>query len=140
MHHTAEYVEGTGGAPAPGAGAWCVGSRGSRGPQSITEPSNLPTSPTPRFRYSDRAENIRRVAEVSKLFADGGIVALSSFISPTCASREAARQLHKKDNLEFLLYIAFDINLTHLSSLASTHAVSTVTPRVLYTTLLDTSC
>lgn len=55
------------------------------------------------FSQEDRAENIRRVAEVSKLFADGGIIALSSFISPTCESREAARQLHRKDNLPFLL-------------------------------------
>lgn len=38
--------------------------------------SNLGFSPT------DREENIRRVSEVAKLFADGGIVCLTSFISP----------------------------------------------------------
>src|SRR6218665_2754300 len=38
--------------------------------------SNLGFSPT------DREENIRRISEVAKLFADGGIVCLSSFISP----------------------------------------------------------
>jgi 3'-phosphoadenosine 5'-phosphosulfate synthase len=34
------------------------------------------------FSPEDREENIRRVAEVAKLFADGGIVCLTSFISP----------------------------------------------------------
>lgn len=34
------------------------------------------------FDPDDREENIRRISEVAKLFADGGIVCLSSFISP----------------------------------------------------------
>ena len=34
------------------------------------------------FTPEDREENIRRISEVSKLFADGGIVCLTSFISP----------------------------------------------------------
>ena len=34
------------------------------------------------FTKEDREENIRRVSEVAKLFADGGVVCLSSFISP----------------------------------------------------------
>ena len=34
------------------------------------------------FSPEEREENIRRVSEVSKLFADGGIVCLTSFISP----------------------------------------------------------
>ena len=34
------------------------------------------------FSQEDREENIRRVGEVAKLFADAGIVCLSSFISP----------------------------------------------------------
>ena len=34
------------------------------------------------FSQEDREENIRRIAEVAKLFADGGIVCLTSFISP----------------------------------------------------------
>ncbi len=34
------------------------------------------------FNPSDRRENIRRISEVAKLFADSGIVVLSSFISP----------------------------------------------------------
>ena len=34
------------------------------------------------FAPEDREENIRRVAEVGKLFADSGVVALCSFVSP----------------------------------------------------------
>ena len=34
------------------------------------------------FSPHDREENIRRISEVAKLFADAGIVVLSSFISP----------------------------------------------------------
>ena len=34
------------------------------------------------FAAADREENIRRVAETAKLFADGGIICLTSFISP----------------------------------------------------------
>ena len=34
------------------------------------------------FSPADREENIRRVGEVAKLFADGGVVCLTSFISP----------------------------------------------------------
>jgi len=34
------------------------------------------------FSQADREENIRRISEVAKLFADAGIVTLSSFISP----------------------------------------------------------
>ncbi|MCB9233382.1 MAG: adenylyl-sulfate kinase [Bacteroidia bacterium] len=42
------------------------------------------------FSPEDRVENIRRVAEVAKLFAQTGIIVLSSFISPTKAIREMA--------------------------------------------------
>ncbi|KUI60468.1 Adenylyl-sulfate kinase [Cytospora mali] len=46
------------------------------------------------FSEKDRNENIRRIAEVSKLFADSSTVAITSFISPYRADREVARQLH----------------------------------------------
>jgi hypothetical protein len=51
----------------------------------------------------DRTENIRRVGEVSKLFADGGIVALSSFISPYEADRQLARDIHDAADLPFIV-------------------------------------
>lgn len=45
------------------------------------------------FTESDRAENIRRVAEVSKLMLEAGLITLVSFISPFEAEREMARNL-----------------------------------------------
>ncbi|GFX27914.1 bifunctional 3'-phosphoadenosine 5'-phosphosulfate synthase [Trichonephila clavipes] len=54
------------------------------------------------FSPEDREENIRRVAEVAKLFADSGVVALSSFISPFAKDRNQARQIHEEAGLTFL--------------------------------------
>ena len=54
------------------------------------------------FSAEDREENIRRIGEVSKLFADAGIVTLSSFISPYSKDRDAARELHKESDLPFI--------------------------------------
>lgn len=45
------------------------------------------------FTAEDRIENIRRIAEVSKLFSDCGIIAISAFISPTNAIRSMARKI-----------------------------------------------
>ncbi|RUS42651.1 adenylyl-sulfate kinase [Cohnella sp. AR92] len=45
------------------------------------------------FSEADRAENIRRVGEVSKLFVDAGLIALSAFISPSEADRRKVREL-----------------------------------------------
>ena len=45
------------------------------------------------FSPEDRRENIRRVGEVSKLFADAGIICITAFISPYRSDREVARQL-----------------------------------------------
>jgi bifunctional enzyme CysN/CysC len=45
------------------------------------------------FTDADRVENIRRVAEVAKLFVDAGLIVLTSFISPFRAERQMARQL-----------------------------------------------
>lgn len=45
------------------------------------------------FSEADRTENIRRIAEVAKLFMQGGIITLCSFVSPTLAIRELARQI-----------------------------------------------
>ncbi|EEQ28745.1 Adenylyl-sulfate kinase [Microsporum canis] len=46
------------------------------------------------FTPQDRTENIRRIGEVAKLFADSGAIAITSFISPYAADRDAARKLH----------------------------------------------
>jgi adenylylsulfate kinase len=45
------------------------------------------------FSPEDRTENIRRIAEVAKLFTDAGVIALTSFISPYRADRDAARAI-----------------------------------------------
>ncbi|RKU42683.1 Adenylyl-sulfate kinase [Coniochaeta pulveracea] len=49
------------------------------------------------FSEADRNENIRRIAEVAKLFSDSATVALTSFISPYKKDREVARKLHEED-------------------------------------------
>jgi bifunctional enzyme CysN/CysC len=54
------------------------------------------------FSADDRAENVRRVGEVARLFADAGVVALVPLISPYRAGRDHARQLHEAAALEFL--------------------------------------
>lgn len=53
------------------------------------------------FSPEGRKENIRRVAEVAKLFADAGMVTLTSFISPYAADRDDARQVHEAAGLRF---------------------------------------
>src|SRR6478672_9730635 len=49
------------------------------------------------FSAADREENIRRIGEVAKLFADAGLLALTSFISPYRKDRDAARKIHEQN-------------------------------------------
>ena len=51
------------------------------------------------FSDEDRLENIRRVAEVAKLFADSGIVTVTSFITPNNELRDIAREVIGDDDL-----------------------------------------
>ncbi|XP_070608346.1 bifunctional 3'-phosphoadenosine 5'-phosphosulfate synthase 2 isoform X2 [Erythrolamprus reginae] len=53
------------------------------------------------FSADDREENIRRIAEVAKLFADAGLVCITSFISPFAKDRENARKIHEIAGLPF---------------------------------------
>ncbi len=53
------------------------------------------------FSAEDRAENIRRIGEVAKLFAEAGIVTITSFISPYRADRDLVRKLHDDAGLPF---------------------------------------
>lgn len=46
------------------------------------------------FSAEDRAENIRRIGEVVKLFTEAGAIAISAFISPYRADRDRVRALH----------------------------------------------
>jgi len=54
------------------------------------------------FSPEDRQENVRRVAEVAKLLADAGVVAIVSLVSPYREHRDAARAIHEADGLPFL--------------------------------------
>ena len=45
------------------------------------------------FSAEDRRENIRRIAEVGKLFVDTGVITLAAFVSPTNDVREMAREI-----------------------------------------------
>ena len=53
------------------------------------------------FSQEDRAENIRRIGEVSKLFADAGILSIASFISPYTEDRDAVRALHEEAGVAY---------------------------------------
>ena len=54
------------------------------------------------FSAADREENIRRIGEVARLFADAGLVAMTSFISPYRKDRDNVRQLHEAASVPFI--------------------------------------
>jgi len=54
------------------------------------------------FSAADREENIRRIGEVARLFADTGAIALTSFISPYRKDRDRARAIHQESGLPFI--------------------------------------
>jgi adenylyl-sulfate kinase len=54
------------------------------------------------FSAEDRDRNVRRTAEVARLFADAGLVAIVSVVSPYAAARAFARELHERDGLRFV--------------------------------------
>ena len=62
------------------------------------------------FSAADREENIRRIGEVAKLFADAGLFALTSFISPYRKDREAARKAHAEAKPAALPFIEIYVN------------------------------
>lgn len=54
------------------------------------------------FAAEDRTENVRRTGEVAALFADAGVVAICSLISPLAAQRAAARAAHERVGVDFV--------------------------------------
>jgi adenylylsulfate kinase len=62
------------------------------------------------FTAEDRIENIRRIAEVSKLFCNCGIVTISAFISPTTEIRQMARQIIEDENF-FEVYVSTTLEI-----------------------------
>ena len=57
-----------------------------------------------KFTEDDRLENIRRIAEVSKLLINSGVITLNSFISPTKEIRDMAKEIIGKENF-FEIYV-----------------------------------
>ena len=51
------------------------------------------------FAPQDRSENIRRIAEISNLMLDAGVVTLAAFVSPYIKDREAVKQIVGLDNV-----------------------------------------
>ena len=60
------------------------------------------------FTEEDRTENIRRIAEVSKLFVNCGIVTLNCFVSPTKAIRQQAKDIIGEDMVEVFVNTPFE--------------------------------
>ncbi|MBF6346853.1 adenylyl-sulfate kinase [Nocardia cyriacigeorgica] len=54
------------------------------------------------FSAEDRVENVRRVGEVARLFAEAGVIAIVSLISPYRADRDRARAVHEAAGIPFL--------------------------------------
>lgn len=62
------------------------------------------------FSAEDRRENIRRIAEVAKLFSDCGIVTICAFISPTIGIRKMAEKAIGKENF-FKIFVSTPIEI-----------------------------
>ena len=54
------------------------------------------------FSAADRAENIRRIGEIAKLFNEAGVITLASFISPYREDRDQVRRIHQEMGLAFV--------------------------------------
>jgi adenylylsulfate kinase len=64
------------------------------------------------FSPDDRVENIRRIGEVARLFADAGVLTCTSFISPYRADRDQARKIHDAAGLPFIeVYVKASVEL-----------------------------
>ncbi len=62
------------------------------------------------FTLEDRQENIRRVAEISKLFLESGIITINALISPTIASRQLASNIiGEQDFLEIHISTSLEV-------------------------------
>jgi adenylylsulfate kinase len=62
------------------------------------------------FSAADREENVRRIGEVAKLFADAGLVALTSFISPYRRDRDAVRRIHEQNKGGAIPFVEVFVN------------------------------
>ena len=62
------------------------------------------------FSPEDRTENIRRITEVAKLFADSGSIVLTAFISPYREDRNEAREIISTDNF-IEVFVSADLSV-----------------------------
>lgn len=53
------------------------------------------------FGRADREENVRRVGELARLFADSGVIAIAAVVSPYKQTRRDVRECHERDGLPF---------------------------------------
>lgn len=61
------------------------------------------------FSIEDRKENIRRIGEMTKLFAEAGVIALTAFISPLRGDRDRVRQLLGDDFVEVYVHCPLEV-------------------------------
>jgi bifunctional enzyme CysN/CysC len=61
------------------------------------------------FSADDRLENLRRIAEVAKLFNDAGIIVITAFISPTIEDRKQAREIIGQGFVEVFVDTPLDV-------------------------------
>lgn len=83
------------------------------------------------FSDEDRTENIRRIAQVSKLMVEAGLVVINSFITPMKSNRACAREILGPDLLEVYVRCSFETcaarDVKGLYAKASTGGVSNFT-------------
>ena len=65
------------------------------------------------FSPEDRTENIRRITEVAKLFADSGSIVLTAFISPYREDRDKAREIISTDDF-IEVFVSADLSVCEL--------------------------
>ncbi|HEV3435722.1 MAG TPA: adenylyl-sulfate kinase [Gemmata sp.] len=84
------------------------------GPKILMDTRGLAEEQAKRFGLgfspADREENIRRIGEVARLFADAGLFALTSFISPYRKDRDAARKIHEQNKGGAIPFIEIYVN------------------------------
>src|SRR3954469_7049354 len=84
------------------------------GPKILAETRGYPAEQAARFGLgfasADREENVRRIGEVAKLFADAGLIALTSFVSPYRKDRDAARKIHEQNPTGAIPFVEVYVN------------------------------
>ncbi|MBA4186768.1 MAG: adenylyl-sulfate kinase [Planctomycetaceae bacterium] len=83
-------------------------------PKILMETRGYAEEPAKRFGLgfsaADRVENIRRIGEVTRLFADAGLLTLTSFVSPYRKDRDAVRALHTQNKGYAIPFIEVYVN------------------------------